>query len=61
MSKLRFTFACSPYDRMQPLLNGTIVPEGMDFNFIPLEVEEIFWRRSGTRSLMPVKSPFRLT
>ncbi len=45
MSKLRFTFACSPYDRMQALLNGTVVPEGMDFNFIPLDVEEIFWRQ----------------
>jgi 4,5-dihydroxyphthalate decarboxylase len=45
MSKLRFTFACSSYDRVQALLNGAIVPEGMDFNFIPLEVEEIFWRQ----------------
>ena len=45
MAKLRFTFACSPYDRLQAILNGTIVPEGMDFNFIPLEVEEIFWRQ----------------
>ncbi|HVN22418.1 MAG TPA: hypothetical protein VMT71_00500 [Syntrophorhabdales bacterium] len=45
MGMLRFTFACSSYDRMQALLNGTIVPEGLDFNFIPLEVEEIFWRQ----------------
>jgi 4,5-dihydroxyphthalate decarboxylase len=45
MSRLRFTFACSPYDRMQPLLNGTVVPEGIDLNFIPLEIEENAWRQ----------------
>jgi 4,5-dihydroxyphthalate decarboxylase len=45
MKKLKFTFACSPYDRTQPLMNGAVVPEGMDFNFIPLEVEETFWRQ----------------
>jgi 4,5-dihydroxyphthalate decarboxylase len=45
MSKLRFTFACSPYDRMQPLLNGTVTPEGLDLNFIPLEIEENAWRQ----------------
>jgi 4,5-dihydroxyphthalate decarboxylase len=45
MKRLKFTFACSPYDRVQALFNGTVVPEGMDFNFIPLDVEEIFWRQ----------------
>ncbi|HSH71184.1 MAG TPA: hypothetical protein VK997_14780 [Deferrisomatales bacterium] len=45
MSRLRFTFACSAYDRMHALMDGTIVPEGMDFNFIPMEVEETFWRQ----------------
>ena len=45
MGRLRFTLACSPYDRMQALQDGTIVPEGIDLNFIPLEVEEIFWRQ----------------
>jgi 4,5-dihydroxyphthalate decarboxylase len=45
VSKLRFTFACSPYDRMQPLLNGTVVPEGIDLNFIPIEIEENAWRQ----------------
>ncbi|MCK9363084.1 MAG: hypothetical protein M0P74_05730 [Syntrophales bacterium] len=45
MERLRVTFACSPYDRLQPLLNGKVVPEGLDFNFIPLEVEETFWRQ----------------
>ena len=45
MKRVRFSFACSAYDRLQPLINGTVVPEGMDFNFISLEVEEIFWRQ----------------
>jgi hypothetical protein len=26
------TFACSPYDRMHALMDGRVVPEGMDFN-----------------------------
>jgi 4,5-dihydroxyphthalate decarboxylase len=45
MSKLRLTFACGPYDRMQPLMNGTVVPEGVDLNFLPLDIEEISWRQ----------------
>jgi 4,5-dihydroxyphthalate decarboxylase len=45
MGKLRFTFACNTYDRVFALIDGTVIPEGMDFNFIPLEPEEIFWRQ----------------
>lgn len=45
MGKLKFTFACTAYDRMFALIDGTVVPEGMDFNFIALEPEEIFWRQ----------------
>jgi 4,5-dihydroxyphthalate decarboxylase len=30
---------------MRALMDGSIVPEGLDLNFIPLEVEEIFWRQ----------------
>lgn len=30
---------------MHPLIDGAVVPEGIDLNFIPLEVEEIFWRQ----------------
>ena len=30
---------------MHPLIDGTVMPEGIDLNFIPLEVEEIFWRQ----------------
>ncbi|MHB8763822.1 MAG: substrate-binding domain-containing protein [Deferrisomatales bacterium] len=45
MGRLPFAFACSPYDRMAALLDGSIVPEGLNLNFIPLEVEETFWRQ----------------
>jgi 4,5-dihydroxyphthalate decarboxylase len=39
------TFSCLPYLHMHPLIDGTVTPEGIDLNFIPLEVEEIFWRQ----------------
>ena len=39
------TFSCLPYLHMHPLIDGTAAPEGIDLNFIPLEVEEIFWRQ----------------
>ena len=42
MKKPRFTFSCLPYLHMHPLIDGTVVPEGVDLNFIPLEAEEIF-------------------
>ncbi len=45
MSKLSLTLACPPYDRVQVLLNGTIVPEGITLNILPMEVEEVFWRQ----------------
>ena len=45
MGKLKFALACAPYDRTHALMDGTIVPEGIELNFIPLEVEEIFWRQ----------------
>jgi 4,5-dihydroxyphthalate decarboxylase len=40
-----FTFSCLPYLHMHALIDGTVKPEGIDLNFIPLEVEEIFWRQ----------------
>ena len=45
MSKLSLTLACAPYDRVQALLKGAVSPEGIDLNFLPMEVEEIFWRQ----------------
>ena len=44
MNRLTLTLACPPYDRVQALMNGTVVPEGINLNFLPMEVEEIFWR-----------------
>lgn len=45
MSKLQVTMACTPYDRVAPLMDGRVKPEGIDLNFIPMEVEETFWRQ----------------
>ncbi len=45
MSKLAITMACSPYDRFQPLMDGSVQVDGIDLNFIPMEVEETFWRQ----------------
>jgi len=45
MSKLNLSFACAPYDRIFPLINGLISPEGIQLIYLPLEVEEIFWRQ----------------
>lgn len=44
MSRLRLTLACWDYDRTRALADGRVRPEGIDLNFIPLEVEETFFR-----------------
>lgn len=44
MSNKRLSLACSLSDRTQPLYNGQVQPEGIDLNFVALEVEEVFWR-----------------
>ena len=45
MNKLNLSIAIPPYDRVQALMNGTVAPEGIDLNFLPMEVEEVFWRQ----------------
>lgn len=45
MGKLSLTLACPPYDRVQALKDGTVVPEGINLNFLPMVVEEVFWRQ----------------
>jgi len=45
MKSLVLSFACAPYDRIFPLVNGVVKPEGIDLIYLPLEVEEIFWRQ----------------
>src|SRR5690349_10200338 len=48
MTKLKLNFACALYDRMQPLYTGEVQPEGIDLNFIPIELPRpIFDRMSG--------------
>ena len=46
MAKLQLTLACGLYDRTIPLLMGTVVPEGIELNFLPMSPGELF-RRQG--------------
>jgi 4,5-dihydroxyphthalate decarboxylase len=43
-TQLQLTLACGDYDRIRPLMDGTIKPEGVDLIYLPLSPEEIFWR-----------------
>ena len=48
MSKLRLTFACGLYDRMLGLYTGDVQPEGIDLNYLVMDVSrEVFDRMSG--------------
>lgn len=44
MTRLPLTLACWDYDRTRALADGRVRPEGIDLNFLPLEVEETFFR-----------------
>jgi 4,5-dihydroxyphthalate decarboxylase len=44
MAKLKLTLACGNYDRTRALIEGSVQPEGIDLNYIPLGPGEIFWR-----------------
>jgi 4,5-dihydroxyphthalate decarboxylase len=44
MDKLYLTVACGEYDRTKALQDGTVQPEGIRLNYVPLQAEEIFWR-----------------
>jgi len=44
MAKLKLTIACGNYDRTRALMDGTIKPEGIDLNYIPMRPGETFWR-----------------
>lgn len=44
MSKLRLTLACWDYDRTRALADGSVQPEGIELNYVNLEVEETFFR-----------------
>ncbi len=61
MGKLKVTLACGDYDRVGPLKDGRVQPEGVDLNFIPLEPEELFFRHgalSGVRCLRALPGLF---
>jgi len=48
MSRLKLTFACALYDRLQPIYTGEVKPDGIDLNFIAIdEPRPIFDRMSG--------------
>jgi len=44
MPKLRLTLACWDYDRTRALADGRVPVDGVDLNYIPLPVEETFFR-----------------
>jgi 4,5-dihydroxyphthalate decarboxylase len=44
MARLALTLAAGNVDRVRPLVDGRVQPEGIDLNFIPLDAEESFWR-----------------
>lgn len=44
MPRLPITLAAGNYDRTHALMDGSVAPEGIDLNYLPLAVEETFWR-----------------
>jgi 4,5-dihydroxyphthalate decarboxylase len=44
MGKIHLTLACWDYDRTRALQDGRVEVEGVDLTYLPLRVEETFWR-----------------
>jgi 4,5-dihydroxyphthalate decarboxylase len=44
MAKLKVNLACWDYDRTRALADGRVAVDGVDLNYIPLPVEETFFR-----------------
>lgn len=44
MSRLPLTFGCWNYDRTRALIDGSVVPDGIDLNYLDMPVEETFFR-----------------
>ena len=44
MGKLHLTLACWDYDRTRALQEGRVEVEGVELTYLPLRVEETFWR-----------------
>lgn len=41
---LDITLAGGRYDRVQPLIEGSVSPAGVDLRYLPMSIEEVFWR-----------------
>lgn len=44
MGKIKLTLACWDYDRTRALQDGSVQVEGVELIYLPLRVEETFWR-----------------
>ena len=44
MANIQLSFAINPYEHVRDLLDGTVRAEGIDFTFLRLPTEEIFYR-----------------
>lgn len=44
MGKIHLTLACWDYDRTRALQDGRVEAEGIELTYLPLRVEETFWR-----------------
>ena len=44
MGKIHLTLACWDYDRTRALQEGKVQVEGVELTYLPLRVEETFWR-----------------
>jgi 4,5-dihydroxyphthalate decarboxylase len=44
MSKLQLSFGCWDYDRIRSLTDGTVQVNGIELNWLNMQVEETFWR-----------------
>lgn len=44
MNELELTVACWDYDRVRPLIDGRVKPDGIKLNFLTLPPEDVFFR-----------------
>jgi 4,5-dihydroxyphthalate decarboxylase len=49
VSKLKLALGCWNYDRTRALMEGTVVPDGIDLNYLNMPVEETFFRMLRSR------------
>jgi 4,5-dihydroxyphthalate decarboxylase len=45
MKELELSFACTPYDRVQPLITGEVKPQGLALRYTDLPSPDIFYRQ----------------